>query len=94
MQVTSRLRANIFEREGSFAMFSPTMPYVSMGVGTHDGSKPRSRDSEGHGPGFSSYPGGYGSVELLADDSYGKGLLVSSYLRGCCSVVILNSNKN
>ncbi|KAL5759485.1 hypothetical protein ACOSP7_018009 [Xanthoceras sorbifolium] len=66
-QVTMRLRANIFEREGA-AAYPPVLPYVPMSVDISDGSKYANRDSQSRGRGYSSY----GSSDIPASDSYGS----------------------
>lgn len=71
LQVTSRLRANLFEREGTMSAFVPVLPYLPVSADSPDGSKYESRDSKGHARG-PPYSGGYGgSGDLPAADAYG-----------------------
>ncbi|KAM7250985.1 hypothetical protein ACFE04_022868 [Oxalis oulophora] len=69
-QVTFRLRANMFEKDGNLASFPPVIPYVPMPVDVADGYKHGHRDSPSRGRGYSSYAGGY-SGEVSASESYG-----------------------
>uniref|UniRef100_A0A5B6ZXA1 K Homology domain-containing protein n=2 Tax=Davidia involucrata TaxID=16924 RepID=A0A5B6ZXA1_DAVIN len=72
IQVTSRLRANLFDREGAVSAFVPVLPYLPMSTDGSDGLKYESRDSKRHGRGHS-YSGGYGgSSDLPAGDGYGS----------------------
>lgn len=72
LQVTSRLRANLFEREGTMSAFVPVLPYLPVSADGRDGSKYESRDSKGHGRG-PSYSSGYGgSRDLPPADAYGS----------------------
>ncbi|KAJ9709338.1 hypothetical protein PVL29_001013 [Vitis rotundifolia] len=71
LQVTLRLKANLFEREGAIAALPPTLPYLPMSD-MSDGSKYGSRDSQPRERGFSSYSGGYGSSDLAPSDRYGS----------------------
>ncbi|XP_031287956.1 KH domain-containing protein At4g18375-like [Pistacia vera] len=66
-QVTLRLRANIFEREGGLAGYPPVLPYVPMSVDMSDGTKHGNRDSQSRGRGYS-----YASGDVPARDSYGS----------------------
>ncbi|XP_010257959.1 PREDICTED: KH domain-containing protein At4g18375-like isoform X2 [Nelumbo nucifera] len=71
LHVTTRLKANFFDREGALNAFPPALPYISMSADVPDGSKYSSRDNKTHGRGYSSYPLGYGSSDLPPSDSYG-----------------------
>ncbi|CAK9186073.1 unnamed protein product [Ilex paraguariensis] len=72
VQVTSRLRANLFDRDGAVSAFVPVLPYLPMSMDSSDVSKYESRDSRRHGRGHS-YSGGYGgSGDLQAGDGYGN----------------------
>ncbi|GFY84899.1 RNA-binding KH domain-containing protein [Actinidia rufa] len=72
MQVTSRLRANLFDREGAVSALVPVLPYLPMSTDGSDGLKYESRDSRRHGRGHS-YSDGYGEAsELPAVDDYGS----------------------
>ncbi|OWM74760.1 hypothetical protein CDL15_Pgr004527 [Punica granatum] len=72
VQVTTRLRANMFDREGAMSAFMPVLPYLPMPA---DGSDPLpydSRESKRTARGHSYSSGGYGgSSELPISDSYG-----------------------
>ncbi|CAH1420819.1 unnamed protein product [Lactuca virosa] len=49
LQVTSRLRANLFEREGALSTFVPVLPYLPVAPDVADVGKYESRDSsKGH----------------------------------------------
>ncbi|KAM3286539.1 KH domain-containing protein HEN4 isoform X1 [Capsicum chacoense] len=69
MQVTSRLRANLFEREGPASAFVPGHPYLPMTIDS-DTLKHESRDTRRHGH---SYSAGYGgSSDLPRANAYGS----------------------
>lgn len=69
MQVTSRLRANLFEREGPASAFVPVHPYLPMTTDS-DTLKHESRDTRRHGH---SYSAGYGgSSDLPRANAYGS----------------------
>ncbi|KAM0936186.1 putative K domain-containing protein [Dioscorea sansibarensis] len=69
VQITTRLKANFFEREGALSAFPPSAPYHLMA--SDDGTKYGGRDSKAHSRGYSSYSGGYGSSGDLPSESYG-----------------------
>ncbi|CAA0828407.1 RNA-binding KH domain-containing protein [Striga hermonthica] len=70
IRVTSRLRANVFEKEGALPAFLPVVPYVPMPADVSGSLKYESRDSRARGRGYS-YSGGYGnSVDLPPVDAY------------------------
>ncbi|XP_041008297.1 KH domain-containing protein At4g18375-like [Juglans microcarpa x Juglans regia] len=72
VQVVTRLRANLFDREGAVSAFLPVLPYLPVSAEGSDGLTYESRDSKRHGRGHS-YSGGYGgSSDLAAADSYGS----------------------
>ncbi|KAF5457127.1 hypothetical protein F2P56_021256 [Juglans regia] len=72
VQVVTRLRANLFDREGAVSAFLPVLPYLPVSAEGSDGLSYESRDSKRHGRG-PSYSGGYGgSSDLAAADSYGS----------------------
>lgn len=71
LQVTLRLKANLFEREGALAAVPPTLPYLPMSD-VSDGSKYGNRDGQLRERGYSSYSGGYGSSDLPHSDRYGS----------------------
>lgn len=58
VQVVMRLRANLFDREGSLPTMLPVLPYLPVSEGS-EGLNYDSRDSKRHGRGRS-YSGGYG----------------------------------
>lgn len=71
IQVTTRLKANFFERENALSAFAPPVPYHS--IPSDDGPKYDSRDSKSHSRGYSSYSGGYGAAaDVLPSDTYGS----------------------
>ncbi|GMH26988.1 hypothetical protein Nepgr_028831 [Nepenthes gracilis] len=68
LHITSRLRANLFEKEG--AVLLPVLPYVPMSADVSDGVAYDDRDSKRHGRGYS---GGYGvGGDLPTADPYGS----------------------
>ncbi|GKU99527.1 hypothetical protein SLEP1_g12366 [Rubroshorea leprosula] len=69
-QVTLRLRANIFEREGALAAFPAVLPFTPMSVAISDGPKYGNRDAQPRGRGYTSNSGRYESGELPASNSY------------------------
>ncbi|KAF5945370.1 hypothetical protein HYC85_015598 [Camellia sinensis] len=69
LQVTLRLKANIFEMEGALGALPPSLPYLPMSMDMSDGSKYRDKP---RGRGYSSYSDGYGSSDLHPSDSYGS----------------------
>ncbi|KAG6398337.1 hypothetical protein SASPL_139795 [Salvia splendens] len=71
IQVTSRLRANLFEKEGAVSTFLPVLPYLPMSADGPDSYKYESRDSKSRGRGGYSYSGGYGAADLPPVDTYG-----------------------
>ncbi|XP_010550042.1 PREDICTED: KH domain-containing protein HEN4 isoform X2 [Tarenaya hassleriana] len=72
IQITSRLRANIFDREGAVSAVLPVLPYVPVAPDASDRLDYDTRDSKRLGRG-NPYPGGYGSSDLPAEgySSYG-----------------------
>ncbi|XP_051120269.1 KH domain-containing protein At4g18375 isoform X2 [Andrographis paniculata] len=73
IQVTSRLRANLFEKEGAMPAFLPVLPYLPMSSDNSESLKYESRDSKNRGRGGYSYSGGYGgSSDLPPLDAYGS----------------------
>ncbi|KAA8532964.1 hypothetical protein F0562_032919 [Nyssa sinensis] len=72
VQVTMRLKANIFEMEGALATLPPAIPYLPMSVDVSDGSRYGNRDSKSRGHGYSTHSDGYGSSDLRDNSgSYG-----------------------
>ncbi|PON96367.1 Polyribonucleotide nucleotidyltransferase [Trema orientale] len=72
IHVVTRLRANLFDREGAVSTFLPVLPYIPMSADASDGLNYESRESKRHGRGHS-YSGGYGgSSDLASSDSYGS----------------------
>ncbi|XP_008775908.1 RNA-binding KH domain-containing protein RCF3-like isoform X1 [Phoenix dactylifera] len=71
VQVTTRLKANFFERESALSAFPSSVPYHPLPGDASDGSKYGSKDSKAYGRGYS-YSGGYGaSGDLMPSDNYG-----------------------
>lgn len=71
IQVTRRLRANVFDREAAVSAFVPVLPYLPMSENgsdrlSYDSGRDAKRHSRGH-----PYSGGYGSSDLAGPDSYG-----------------------
>lgn len=72
IQVVTRLRANLFDREGAVSAFLPVLPYLPVSADGSDSLNYESRDSKRHGR-VHSYSGGYGgSSDLAAADNYGS----------------------
>ncbi|XP_074583221.1 RNA-binding KH domain-containing protein RCF3-like isoform X2 [Curcuma longa] len=71
VHVTTRLKANLFERDSTSAAHGSSAPHHRFPVNASDGPKYHGgRDSKSHGRGFS-YSGGYGaSRNLLPSDTY------------------------
>ncbi|OIT21445.1 kh domain-containing protein [Nicotiana attenuata] len=77
MQVTSRLRANLSEREGALSAFVPVLPYLPLTTDS-DTLKHESRDTRRHERGHS-YSAGYGGMgDLPRADGYGSYSAVQS----------------
>ncbi|KAJ6834700.1 RNA-binding KH domain-containing protein RCF3-like isoform X1 [Iris pallida] len=71
IQVSTRLKANFFERENTLAAFAPPVAYHSSR--SDDGPKYDSRDSKSRSRGYSSYSGGYGAAaDVLPPEPYGS----------------------
>ncbi|KAK1312990.1 KH domain-containing protein [Acorus calamus] len=70
LQVTTRLKANFFEREGALPAFAPPVPYLPMSTDVSEGSKYGGRERS-HGRGYSSYSGGYGASSDVPSPDYG-----------------------
>lgn len=69
LQVTSRLRANLFGREGAVSTLVPVLPYIPMSANDASRSlKYESKDSRRHGH---SYPGDYGGLNDVPHHSDG-----------------------
>ncbi|WCJ25689.1 RNA-binding KH domain-containing protein [Euphorbia peplus] len=71
LQVSRRLRANVFDREGAVSTFLPVMPYLPVPADGSDGLGYDSRDSKREGRGHS-YSSRYGSNDYPAADHYGS----------------------
>ncbi|GMH15671.1 hypothetical protein Nepgr_017512 [Nepenthes gracilis] len=67
IHITSRLRANLFDKEGS--VFLPVLPYVPMSATVSDGLEYEDRDSKRRNRGYS---GGHTVGDLSASDPYGS----------------------
>ncbi|KAL8160974.1 hypothetical protein V2J09_012463 [Rumex salicifolius] len=74
MNITTRLRANLFDKEGSLLL--PVVPYVPVPHNGPDGMPYDDRDSKRHGRGYSSSYGG--SSDFPSDPYSGYGGLQSS----------------
>ncbi|KAF5792029.1 putative K domain-containing protein [Helianthus annuus] len=74
LQVISRLRANLFEREGAMSTVVPVLPYLPVAPDVPEVSKYDSRDSKGHGRGHDDLPAidAYGSYTGLQGRSGGE----------------------
>lgn len=70
MHVLTRLRANLFDREGAVSAVLPVLPYLPVSADGSDGLNYDSRDGKRHGRGHS-YSSGYGG-DLAAGDAYGS----------------------
>ncbi|PPD76146.1 hypothetical protein GOBAR_DD26930 [Gossypium barbadense] len=70
VQITTRLRANFFDREGVVSPLVPVLPYLPMPTEGTDSLSYESRESKRHGRGHT-YSGGYGSSDLAPSESYG-----------------------
>nr|AFK43810.1 unknown [Lotus japonicus] len=72
VQVLTRLKANLFDKERAVPGFLPVMPYLPASVDGSDGLNYDSRDGKRHGRGHS-YSSGYGGLsDLPPGDSYGS----------------------
>ncbi|KAG4914608.1 hypothetical protein JHK87_052165 [Glycine soja] len=72
VHVLTRLRANLFDREGALSSFLPVLPYLPVSADGSDGLNYDGRDGKRHGRGHS-YSSGYGgSSDLAAGDIYGS----------------------
>ncbi|KAK7338771.1 hypothetical protein VNO77_19402 [Canavalia gladiata] len=70
VHVLTRLRANLFDREGTLFAFLPVLPYLPVSTDGSDGLNYDSRDGKRHGRGHS-YSSGYGgSSDLAPGDIY------------------------
>ncbi|KAI3467323.1 hypothetical protein Pfo_023986 [Paulownia fortunei] len=72
LQVMQRLRANIFETDGSSSAFPIPAPSLATSTEAFDGQKYVNRDNRTRNPGYSTYSGGYSSKNLPPTDSYGS----------------------
>ncbi|XAR51721.1 hypothetical protein NMG60_11006434 [Bertholletia excelsa] len=72
IQVTSRLRANVFDREGAVSALVPVLPYFPVPNDASDSLKYENRDSKRHGRGHSYIDGYGGTSDLPAIDGYGS----------------------
>ncbi|KAL0647863.1 hypothetical protein Bca4012_046154 [Brassica carinata] len=63
IQITSRLRANVFDRDGSVSTLMPVLPYVPVALDAGDRLDYDRRDSR-RAERPNHYPGGYGSSGL------------------------------
>lgn len=76
LQVMQRLRANIFETDGSSSAFPipPPVPVPSLATQTEafEGQSYVNRDNRTRNQGYSTYSGGYSTETLPPTDSYGS----------------------
>ncbi|KAI4339588.1 hypothetical protein MLD38_024512 [Melastoma candidum] len=70
IQVTTRLRANMFDKEGPSSSLMPIIPYLSMPPDGPEGLSHEPRDSRRHARGHS-YSSAYGNSSSLTDDDHG-----------------------
>uniref|UniRef100_A0A1D1YND2 KH domain-containing protein At4g18375 n=2 Tax=Anthurium amnicola TaxID=1678845 RepID=A0A1D1YND2_9ARAE len=70
IQVTTRLKANFFEREGALSALLPPVSYIPIAGDTSDALKYGGRDNKLHGRGYSSYSSGYGTSADLSSETY------------------------
>ncbi|KVH97785.1 K Homology domain-containing protein [Cynara cardunculus var. scolymus] len=79
LQVTTRLRANVFEMEGTRAALPPAIPFLPMSMDMPDASRYGNRDGNSRGRGHASHSGRY-DPELPSADNYGGSQIpVSGY---------------
>ncbi|CAL0317191.1 unnamed protein product [Lupinus luteus] len=72
VHVLTRLRANLFDREGAVSALLPVVPYLPVPGDGPDGLNYDSRDGRRHGRGHT-YSSGYGgSSDFAAGDAYGS----------------------
>lgn len=68
----TRLRANLFDREGALSAMLPVLPYLPLSADGSDSLSYDGRDGKRHGRGHS-YSSGYGGFnDLAAGDGYGS----------------------
>lgn len=68
----TRLRANLFDREGALSAILPVLPYLPLSADGSDSLSYDGRDGKRHGRGHS-YSSGYGGFsDLAAGDGYGS----------------------
>ncbi|KAK6928174.1 K Homology domain, type 1 [Dillenia turbinata] len=86
VQIATRLRANLFDREGTMSAFVPVLPYLPMQTDSMDGLDYESRNAKRHARGHSYSAAAYGgSSDLPAADGYGSyGGLSSGGGSGSC----------
>ncbi|CAN1162981.1 KH domain-containing protein At4g18375 [Linum perenne] len=71
IQVSQRLRANVFDREGATSAFLPVLPYVPVSADGPDNLHYDSRDGRRVGRGYS-FSGGYSLSDYGSSDTYGS----------------------
>lgn len=68
----TRLRANLFDREGALSAVLPVLPYLPLSADGSDSLSYDGRESKRHGRGHS-YSSGYGGFsDLAGGDGYGS----------------------
>ncbi|XP_061349684.1 KH domain-containing protein At4g18375-like isoform X2 [Gastrolobium bilobum] len=70
VHVLTRLRANLFDREGAVSAFLPVLPYLPVSADGSDGLNYESRDGKRHGRGHSYSSAHGGSSDFSAGDAY------------------------
>lgn len=70
-QIVLRLRANVFEMEGTLAAISPVLPYGGVPPNISEGSKYSNRDNKSRSHGNPMYSGGRDLEDSIPNDSYG-----------------------
>lgn len=84
IQITSRLRANVFDRDGSVSTLMPVLPYVPVALDAGDRLDYDRRDSR-RAERPNHYPGGYGSSGLSEGYSrYGAPVCLFKDSITCC----------
>lgn len=68
----TRLRANLFDREGALSAVLPVLPYLPLSADGSDSLSYDGREGKRHGRGHS-YSSGYGGFnDLAGGDGYGS----------------------
>lgn len=91
LQVTMRLKANIFEMEGALPALPPALPYPPASVDMSDSSRFGNRDNKSRGRGYSTYSDGYGSTDLPPSGSYGASQVITAVHLLCFIYLFLSA---